>query len=149
MKAARAVRKFEQALVRLESAQARQRARDKRNEATRHYRLGLVLESFLFSEPTLLARVEELVRQESPRVRAAFALDRPPSWFEQPQRDDPTKMVVDARRFRLGMVLERLLPGDEALSARVEALMREQALHIRAAFVMEGDGPSWFERLRW
>jgi hypothetical protein len=45
-------------LVRLEAAEARRRVRDKRNEATRHYRLGLVLESFLFSEPAPLARIE-------------------------------------------------------------------------------------------
>lgn len=51
---------------------------------------------------------------------AAFALDRPPSWFEQPQRDDPMK-IVDTRRFRLGMVLERLLPGGDPLIARTEA----------------------------
>jgi hypothetical protein len=136
-KAARAVRKFAQFVVRLEADQARQRVRDKRNEATRHYRLGLMLESFLFSEPTLLARIEELIRQESTRVRAAFALDRPPSWFEQPQRDDPKK-VVDTRRFWLGIVLERMLPGNDALSARVEGLLREQAPHVRAAFGMGG-----------
>ncbi|MEY4509355.1 MAG: hypothetical protein RLZZ450_1477 [Pseudomonadota bacterium] len=61
------------------------------------------------------ASLEELVRQESPRVRAAFALDQTPSWFEQPRRDDPKK-IVDTRRFWLGMTLEPMLPGDDALS---------------------------------
>jgi len=120
-------------MERLETAQARLRVRDKRNGATRHYRLGLVLESFLFEEPALLARVEELVRLEPARVRAAFALDRPPSWFEQPERNDPKKLV-DTRRFWLGIAVERLLPEDDWLRARVESLLQEQAPHVRAAF---------------
>jgi hypothetical protein len=73
-------------MERHEAAQASLRVRDRRNEATRHYRRGLVLESFLFSEPALLARIEELVRQQAARVRAAFALGSSPSWFEQPRR---------------------------------------------------------------
>jgi hypothetical protein len=144
-KVARAVRKFSQAMTRLEDAQARLRAREKRNEATRHYRLGLVLEGFLFEEPALLARVEELIRQEEPRVRAAFALDRPPSWFEKPRRDDPKK-VVDTRRFWLGAVLERMLTGDGPLLARIEALMQAQAPHVRSVFGMDGYGPSWLDQ---
>ena len=126
---------------------ARQRTRDKSREATRHYRLGLVLESFLFEDAGLLGRVRERIEQESPRVRAAFALEQAVSWFEQPERVD-SKTVVDTRRFRLGMVLEGLLVGDGALIARVEGLMREQPTHVRDAFGLEGDGPSWFDRWR-
>jgi len=140
-----ALRKAAQALERSETAQARVRVGDKRNEATRHYRLGLVLESFLFSEPALLARVEALVRQESPRVRAAFSFDRPPSWFEGTARIDPKK-AVDTRRSRLGKSLEQLLPRDKALIARVEALMCDQAPHVRAALAMDRQGKSWFDR---
>lgn len=139
-KVERALRKAAQALERSETAQARVRVRDKRNEATRHYRLGLVLESFLFSEPALLARVEELVRQESPRVRAAFALDKPPSWFEEPKRDDPKEMV-DTRRFRLGLVLERMMLADKELSARVKSRICEQPSHVQAAFFRSRRGP--------
>lgn len=131
------------AKARLDVLLARQRTREKSQEATRHYRLGLVLEGFLFDEPALLGRVRERIERESQRVRAAFALDEVSSWFEQPTRVD-SKTVVDTRRFRLGMVLERLLPGDHALIARVEALMREQPAHVRGAFGLEGDGPSWF-----
>lgn len=131
------------AKARLDVLLARQRTREKSQEATRHYRLGLVLEGFLFDEPALLARVKERIERESSRVRAAFALEETASWFERPERVD-SKTVVDTRRFRLGMVLEWLLPGDAALIARVEALMREQPVHVREAFGLEGEGPSWF-----
>lgn len=143
----RAQRNLVQAMARLEVAHARARARNKRDEATRHYRLGLVLESFLFDEPALLAEVEMRIREHAPRVRAVFALDRSPSWFALPTWNDPKK-VIDTRRYRLGMVLERTLPGDAALSARVEALIREQATYVRDAFGMEGDGLSWFDERR-
>jgi hypothetical protein len=146
-KVERALRKAAQALERSEAAQARVRVREKRNEATRHYRLGLVLESFLFREPALLARVEALVQQESPRVRAAFSLHQLPSWFEQPRHDAPKK-ILDTRRYWLGMALERLLPGDAAVLARVKALMREQASNVRDAFDLEDPmGTSWFDRM--
>ena len=143
----RAEQKLRQVAARLEVARARERTRMKRAEATRYYRLGLVLESFLFDEPALLREVERRMQRESPRVREAFALDETPSWFSQPARSD-SKKVVDTRRFRLGMVLERLLPGDEALITRLEGLIRAQAPHIRNAFRMEGDGWSWFDELR-
>jgi len=136
-------RKAAQSLTRFEAAKARLREREKKNEATRRYRLGLVLESFLFDEPALLARIEELVRMESARVRAAFALDQSPSWFEQPVRDDPKK-VVETRRARLGMLLERL-PADAALASRLETLMREQSPHVQAAFRIDGEERSWFQ----
>ena len=143
----RAAQKLSQLAARLEVARARAQTRKKKAEATRHYRLGLVLESFLFDEPALLLEVERRMQRESPRVREAFALDETPSWFAQPARGDPKK-VVDTRRFRLGMVLERLLPGDEALITRVEGLMHAQAPHIRDAFGMESGGLSWFDELR-
>lgn len=38
------------------------------------YRLGLVLESFLFDEPALLAEVERRIRAQASRLRKAFAL---------------------------------------------------------------------------
>jgi hypothetical protein len=139
-----AERKLVQALARQQRAEARLRTRQKRASATRHYRLGLVLEGFVFDEPALLARVREWIERESPRVREAFGLDEAPSWFEQPVRDDPKKMV-DTRRVRLGMVLERLLPEDEVLIARIEALIREQALHVQQAFGLGGEGESWFD----
>ena len=135
------------AKARLDVLLARQRTREKSQEATRHYRLGLVLEGFLFDDPVLLARVKERIERESQRVRAAFLLDEALSWFEQHERVD-SKTVVDTRRFRLGMVLERLLPGDAALIARVEALTREQPTHVRDAFGLEGEGPSWFDKRR-
>jgi len=51
-----AERKLVQALARQQRAEARLRTRQKRASATRHYRLGLVLEGFVFDEPALLAR---------------------------------------------------------------------------------------------
>ena len=143
----RAEQKLKHALARLEVAKARARTDEKRAEATRHYRLGLVLERFLFEEPALLAQVERRMRTQALRVRKAFALDGTPSWFAQPTWNDPKKMV-DTRRYRLGMVLERLLPDDAPLIARVEALMRAQAPHVRDAFGMEGEGLSWFDERR-
>ena len=141
----RAQQKLSQAVARLEVAQGRARARKKRAEATRRYWLGVVLERFLFDEPALLAEMERSMRSESPRVREAFGLDRPPSWFAQPAKNDPKK-AVDTRRYRLGMALERLLRGNVALITRVEALMRAQAPYVRDAFGMEG--VSWFDELR-
>lgn len=143
----RAEQKLRQVAACLEVARARAWTRKKRAEATRHYRLGLVLESFLFDEPALLAEVERSMQSESPRVREAFALNGTPSWFAHPTWHDPKK-TVDTRRYRLGMVLERLLPGDVALIGRVEALMRAQAPFVRDAFGMEGDGWSWFDKMR-
>ena len=101
----------------------------------------------MFDEPALLAEVERRMRAQAPRVREAFALDEAPSWFAQPTWDAP-KQTVDTRRYRIGMVLERLLPGDVALIARVEALMRAQAPFVRYPFGMEGEGLSWFDELR-
>ena len=100
--------------------------------------------SRLLPDP-LLGRVRERIERGAQRVRAAFALEETASWFERPERVD-SKTVVDTRRFRLGMVLERVLPGDAALIARVEALVQEQPTHVRDAFGLEGAGPSWFDR---
>ena len=145
-KRARNVMQLCHAQARLGVLLARKRTRDKSREATRHYRLGLVLESFLFDDAVLIGRVRERIERESPRVRAAFALEETASWFERPEQERVNaKTVVDTRRFRLGMVLERLLPGDAALIARVEALVREQPAHVRDAFGLEGEGTSWFD----
>jgi hypothetical protein len=68
-----------------------------------------------------------------------------PSWFEKPNGED-AKSAIDTRRVRLGMLVERVLPFDPTLCSRLEALMQQQTLYVRAVFGLESDGPSWFVR---
>jgi hypothetical protein len=106
-----------------------------------------VLEGFLFDEPELLARFKDIVQHEPlEHVRVAFRLvGGGHSWFEKPDGED-AKSGIDTRRVRLGMIVERMLPFEPALCARMEALVCQQSPYVREVFGLDGDGPSWFER---
>jgi hypothetical protein len=147
---AKADKRARQLLHRAESLQARHQAREERDAKTRRYRLGQVLEGFLFEEPELLAQIKDIVQHESlEHVRVAFRLvGGGPSWFEQPDGEE-AKVAIDTRRVRLGMAVERILPFEPALCARMEALMQQQAPYVREVFGLngDGDGTSWFSRI--
>jgi vacuolar-type H+-ATPase subunit D/Vma8 len=128
-------RRFHQAYRRANELKGHLAAHEKRQRATRHYRLGVILERILVEDVALRARIKACVERESPRVRAVFALHEPVSWFEQLDRAD-TKKAIDTRRFRLGMIAERLLPSDAALRARIEASVREQPPHVQEALTV-------------
>lgn len=142
---AKAEKRAAHMLARVERLQDRRRAREERAAKTRRYRLGQMLEGFLFEEPELLAQLNDIVQHEPlEHVRVAFRLvGGGPSWFDKPDGDD-AKSVIDTRRVRLGMIVERVLPFDDALRARMEALIRQQSAYMREVFGLEGSRPSWF-----
>lgn len=144
---AKSAKRVRQLLSRVEQIEDRMRAREEWNAKTRRYRLGQVLESFLFDEPELLAKFKHIVQHEPmEHVRVAFRLvGDGPSWFELPDGED-AKSAIDTRRVRLGMILERVLPFDGALRARLAALMQQQSPYVREVFGLDGNGPSWFDR---
>jgi hypothetical protein len=146
---AKAEKRASQLLHRAESLQARHAAREERDAKTRRYRLGQVLEGFLFEEPELLAQIKHMVQHEPlEHVRVAFRLvGGVPSWFEKSDGADG-KSAIDTRRVRLGMIVERVLPSEHALCARMEALMQQQSPYVREVFGFDGDGPNWFSRGR-
>jgi hypothetical protein len=61
---AKADKRASQLLHGAESLRARHPAREERDVKTRRYRLGQVLEGFLFDEPELLAQFKDLVQRE-------------------------------------------------------------------------------------
>jgi hypothetical protein len=142
---AKSAKRVRQLLNRVEQLEDRTRAREERSAKTRRYRLGQLLESFLFDEPELLAQFKDIVQHEPlEHVRVAFRLvGGGSSWFEKPEGED-VKSAIDTRRVRLGMIVERLLPFDPALCARLEVLMHQQSSYVREVFGLDGDGPSWF-----
>jgi hypothetical protein len=95
----------------------------------------------------VLAQINDMVQHEPlEHVRVAFRLvGGGPSWFEQPDGED-AKVAIDTRRFRLGMIVERMLPLEPALCARLKELMQQQSPYVREVFGLEGAGPSWFAR---
>jgi hypothetical protein len=137
---AKADKRARQLLHRAESLRARHAAREERDAKTRRYRLGQVLEGFLFEEPELLAQIKDMVQHEPlEHVRVAFRLlGGGPSWFEQPDGED-AKVAIDTRRIRFGMIVERMLPSDAALRARMEALLQRDNPRIRAVFGLTSD----------
>lgn len=51
------------------------------------------------------------------------------------------------RRFRLGEVVESIMFDEPELLATLKELVQHEPLeHVRAAFRLGGDGPSWFEQ---
>jgi hypothetical protein len=144
---AKADKRARQLLHRAESLRARHQAREERDAKTRRYRLGQVLEGFLFEEPELLAQIKDMMQHEPlEHVRVAFRLlGGGPSWFEQPDGEG-AKVAIDTRRIRLGMIVERMLPFEPALCARLKELMQQQSPYVREVFGLEGAGPSWFAR---
>jgi hypothetical protein len=144
-RAAKAEKRAKAMRARAEQLQATYDAREERNAKTRRFRLGAVVEGFLFDEPELLATLKELVQHEPlEHVRVAFRLaGGGPSWFEKPDGDE-AQVVIDTRRVRLGMIVERMLPVDAALCARLERIMQQQSPYVREVFGLEGNGPSWF-----
>lgn len=130
----RAIRSLGRTMVKLAAERARERDRTRRQEATRHYRLGVLLEQRVREDAELRARVEALVREEKlPRVRAAFGVDQEgPSWFDEPERFG-ARRSVDTRRFRIGAIFERLAREDDVLRSRTEALLKELPPDVQSA----------------
>jgi hypothetical protein len=145
-RAAKAEKRALQMYHRAERLHERAQAREERNAKTRRYRLGQVLEGFVFDEPGLLAQFKEIVQHEPlEHVRVAFRLvGDGPSWFEKPDGEDAPS-AIDTRRVRLGIIVERMLPFDDALTERMEALVQQQSSYVRGVFDLEGNGPSWFD----